>query len=52
MRGTFLPAVWSSLPDPDDFARELERKAGFDTDAWAHPVECFRYTTEEWSEPD
>lgn len=27
-RGTFLPQVWSQLPDPVDFLRHLERKAG------------------------
>jgi AmmeMemoRadiSam system protein A len=47
-RGTFLPSVWESLPHPTDFLRELERKAGLDADAWSRPVECFRYTTEEW----
>lgn len=48
LRGTFLPSVWESLPDPRDFLRELERKAGLGADAWKRPIECFRYTTEEW----
>lgn len=48
LRGTFLPSVWESLPDPRDFLRELERKAGMGADAWKRPIECFRYTTEEW----
>ena len=48
LRGTFLPAVWESLPDPRDFLRELERKANLGADAWKSPIECFRYTTEEW----
>ena len=27
-RGTFLPQVWESLPDPEQFVAELKRKAG------------------------
>lgn len=49
LRGTFLPSVWDSLPDPRDFVSELERKAGLLPEAWSRPVECLRYTTEEWS---
>ncbi len=48
LRGTFLPSVWESLPDPQDFVRELERKAGLAPDAWSRRVDCFRYTAEEW----
>ena len=49
LRATFLPAVWTSLPDPSAFVRELERKACFPPDVWLQPVECSRYTVEEWS---
>ena len=49
-RATFLPTVWKSLPRPDEFVRQLERKAGFQDNVWGGPVECLRYTTEEWSE--
>ncbi len=48
LRGTFLPSVWESLPDPRDFLRELERKAGLGQDSWSQPIECLRYTTQEW----
>ena len=50
LRGTFLPSVWESLPDPRDFLRELELKAGLGQDPWSRPIECLRYTTQEWSD--
>jgi hypothetical protein len=49
-RGTFLPAVWDALPDPDAFLRELEHKAGLAPSAWQQPIECFRYQTAEWGD--
>ena len=49
-RATFLPAVWESLPEPDTFVRELERKAGLPDDAWTSPLRCRRYTVEEWGD--
>ena len=47
-RATFLPAVWESLPLAEDFLRELEAKGRFPPNAWSQPLECYRYTTEEW----
>ncbi len=47
-QATFLPAVWSSLPTPECFVLELERKGGFESDAWARGMRCSRYRTEEW----
>lgn len=49
-RATFLPAVWASLPQPDEFVRQLERKAAFPEAAWSQPIDCFRYSTEEWGD--
>lgn len=49
-RGTFLPAVWDSLPDPGDFFRELKRKAGLPADHWSPTLEVKRYRTESFSE--
>jgi AmmeMemoRadiSam system protein A len=40
-RATFLPEVWASLPDPHEFVRALERKAGIAS--WGAGVEAFRY---------
>ena len=47
-RGTFLPAVWSQLPEPEDFLRELKRKAGLPTDRWSSQIEVERYTVESF----
>jgi hypothetical protein len=45
-RGTFLPSVWQSLPEPREFLRQLRLKAGLPA---LHPLErvkAFRYTVE------
>lgn len=44
-RATFLPAVWSSLPDPGRFLGELKAKAGLPRDFWSPEMEAWRYTT-------
>lgn len=43
-QGTFLPAVWESLPEPRDFLRHLEQKAGLSS-RWSLSREVYRYTT-------
>ena len=48
-RGTFLPSVWSSLPDPRDFLRELKRKAGLPADHWSGGLQVSRYATQSIS---
>jgi AmmeMemoRadiSam system protein A len=48
-RGTFLPSVWESLPEPVDFLRHLKRKAGLTADYWSPTVKVYRYTTESFS---
>ncbi len=45
-RGTFLPAVWQSLPDKRDFLRHLKMKAGLPADYWSDTIRVWRYTTE------
>jgi len=45
-RGTFLPSVWHSLPDPDNFLRQLKQKAGLAPDYWSETIRIYRYTTE------
>jgi len=47
-RGTFLPSVWESLPDPKDFLRQLKRKAGLPEHHWRSSVEIYRYETESF----
>jgi len=45
-RGTFLPSVWDSLPDPNNFLRQLKQKAGLPTDYWSDTIRVYRYATE------
>ncbi len=45
-RGTFLPAVWDSLPEPHRFLAELKRKAGLPSDHWSDSLKVWRYRTE------
>ncbi len=49
-RGTFLPQVWESLPDPRRFLAELKRKAGLPTEYWSDDVRLFRYHVDKWAE--
>lgn len=48
-RGTFLPSVWESLPDPRDFLQQLKLKAGLPPDHWSDTLRVWRYTTESFS---
>ena len=45
-RGTFLPSVWQSLPQREDFLRHLKAKAGLPEQYWSDSIRCYRYTTE------
>ncbi|MFP5348765.1 MAG: AmmeMemoRadiSam system protein A [Gammaproteobacteria bacterium] len=45
-RGTFLPAVWESLPTPREFLRRLKEKAGLPPDYWSDTITVERYTVE------
>ncbi len=45
-RGTFLPIVWNSIPEPKEFLRHLKQKAGLPADFWSDSIEVLRYTTE------
>jgi AmmeMemoRadiSam system protein A len=42
-RATFLPQVWESLSDADDFVGQLWRKAGLPEDHWSPHVRAWRY---------
>ncbi|MGE0372488.1 MAG: AmmeMemoRadiSam system protein A [Gammaproteobacteria bacterium] len=44
-RATFLPKVWETLPEPEDFLRELRRKAGLAPGYWSETLRVARYTT-------
>lgn len=45
-RGTFLPSVWSELPEKELFLAHLKLKAGLPADYWSDILRVFRYTTE------
>jgi AmmeMemoRadiSam system protein A len=45
-RGTFLPAVWQSLPEPELFLAELKHKAGLPATYWSPTIKVSRYRTE------
>ena len=47
-RSTFLPQVWQSLKRPEDFLRELLRKAGLPPDHWSPTISFYRYRVEEF----
>ena len=47
-RATFLPAVWDSLPNPENFVAELKRKAGLPVNYWSDTLRCYRYHTERF----
>ncbi|MGD8589280.1 MAG: AmmeMemoRadiSam system protein A [Chromatiales bacterium] len=48
-RGTFLPSVWESLPQPREFLRHLKRKAGLTEDYWSDTLKVSRYETESFT---
>ncbi|HEX7953926.1 MAG TPA: AmmeMemoRadiSam system protein B [Burkholderiales bacterium] len=51
-RGTFLPQVWDTLPEPVSFLTALKRKAGLPPDFWDAGTRLSRYTVAKWAEPD
>ena len=49
-RSTFLPKVWSQLPDAGDFLSQLLTKAGLSPDHWSPSLRVHRYTTSDFAE--
>jgi len=49
-RGTFLPQVWESLPDPEQFVAELKRKAGISPGSSTAKCLIQRYRVLKWKE--
>ena len=45
-RGTFLPAVWESVPEPREFLNCLKVKAGLKADYWSNRIVVCRYSAE------
>ena len=51
-RSTFLPQVWESLPQPEQFLAKLKSKARLPEDFWAADIKLSRYTVSKWRETD
>lgn len=49
-RGTFLPSVWDSLPEPELFLAHLKQKAGFPANYWSDSIKVSRYQTDSFGE--
>ncbi|MBL7004046.1 MAG: AmmeMemoRadiSam system protein A [Gammaproteobacteria bacterium] len=45
-RATFLPSVWSQLPNKQNFLNHLKQKAGLAADYWSTTIQISRYQTE------
>lgn len=49
-RGTFLPAVWESLPSRQEFLQQLLLKATLPPDYWSDGLQIHRYTCSSFAE--
>ena len=49
-RATFLPAVWSQIPEPGEFLQQLLQKAGLPAHHWSDTIRACRYSTESFPE--
>jgi AmmeMemoRadiSam system protein B/AmmeMemoRadiSam system protein A len=49
-RATFLPQVWESLPDAEQFIAELKRKAGLPPETSTAKCRIQRYSVLKWKE--
>lgn len=45
-RGTLLPSVWDSVPEPAQFVQQLKVKAGLAPDYWSPNLKVLCYTIE------
>lgn len=51
-RGIFLPQVWGSAPDAQDFLGLLKLKAGLPPDFWSDEIRLYRFQVAKCSEPE
>jgi AmmeMemoRadiSam system protein A len=51
-RSTFLPQVWDSLSQPQEFLAQLKVKAGLYADFWDDNLKLSRYIVQKWCEAD
>lgn len=47
-RATFLPSVWSKLPQPELFLEQLKLKAGLSPDHWSDNFKAWHYRSESF----
>jgi len=50
-RATFLPKVWETLPEPQQFLAALKAKCGVAQNYWSEQIEFQRYRTTSYAEP-
>ena len=47
-RGTFLPSVWKSIDNKQEFLNHLKQKSGLADNYWSDNVNVYRYTVEDF----
>lgn len=50
-QATFLPQVWESLPEPEEFLARLKKKAGLPASFWDPELRLSRYQMEKVVDP-
>jgi len=43
-RAVFLPQVWNSIPEPEQFLQHLKAKAGMKRDYWSSDVIAWKFS--------
>lgn len=51
-KATFLPQVWSQLPEPENFLAHLKIKAGLSADFWHPEMLLYKYQVVKYSEQE
>ncbi len=51
-RSTFLPQVWESFPQPQQFLAKLKSKAHLPENFWTKGIKLSRYTVSKWRETE
>ena len=50
-RGVFLPSVWGQVTEPQQFVRQLKRKADLPPHHWSDDLRVHRFTAESFGAP-
>ena len=51
-QSTFLPMVWDSLPDRQNFLNSLKVKTSLAADFWSHDIKVLQFHVESFAEID